>query len=299
MCAFIYGYMPWKLVQSGDLFSYINEDQAIFAHSVILACLGFLFYGCLLGSRAPNQGISHPVRYNQRTIHNAAYFLGAVGLVTWLATIRSAGGFEEAYGAAKGGGWSEYGYVREASYLMIVGVILLLSPEGFAPRKKLWGGAVLAFTLPWLIRGLLGARRGPTFVIVISVAMSWYMARGETSSLLMMVASGAGLGALLLFLVVNRDQIHLGSDFEFKTEVTEPVAKAGAANEYIFGAGCITAARQTGQYYWGRRYLAEILVRPVPRQHISNKYEDFGVQPASKRMLGLPPVGLAECDGLV
>ena len=296
MCAFIYVYMPWKLVQSGELYSFISEDQAIFVHSVILACLAALFYGCLRGSRPFAAAVRLPVTYDQRTIHISAYVLGTIGFLAWAWTIRSAGGFEAAYSQAKGGGWSDFGYVREASYLMIVGVILLLSPEGFAPKKKIWVVALLSFTLPWLIKGLLGARRGPTFVIIVTVAMSWYLARGKRPSLMTLAAGGFGLGMLMLFLVVNRSQIHLGSDMEFNTEVTESVSKAGAANEYIFGAGCIIASRQSGNYFWGRRYLAEILVRPVPHQVWPTKYEDFGIQSIEQNG-GVAATGLAEVMG--
>jgi hypothetical protein len=36
-------------------------------------------------------------------------------------------------------------------------------------------------------------------------------------------------------------------------------------------------AHYTGNYFWGRRYIAQILIRPIPSSIWPTKYEDFGV----------------------
>jgi hypothetical protein len=81
----------------------------------------------------------------------------------------------------------------------------------------------------------------------------------------------------MLFLVANRGKIFIGSQQELSVDNVDADTTSGAANEYIFGAGCVTAARQSGEYFWGKRILAYVLVRPIPHQLWPNKYEDFGV----------------------
>jgi len=48
-------------------------------------------------------------------------------------------------------------------------------------------------------------------------------------------------------------------------------------NEYIYGSGGVIAAEQIGHYFWLRRYIAEIIIRPIPSAVWPTKYEDFGV----------------------
>ena len=90
-----------------------------------------------------------------------------------------------------------------------------------------------------------------------------------------------------MFLVANRDSIYIGSSFtglnyDVVGELTgtqgEGHTESGSSgNEYVYGAGSILNAEASNHFFWGRRYLAEILVRPIPRQLWPNKYADFGV----------------------
>jgi hypothetical protein len=277
---FIYAYLPIKLIQSNELFSFVTEEQAAFGQSLALAGLTVLLLSTIVGGSATNglaQSGVNAGSYSYKVLQNGAFVLGGAGMVCWGITIRGAGGFTGAFGQAYGAGWSEYGYVRDAVYLLIVALMLLLTPECYQHRTKSWIGAVVLFSIPWIMQGLLGARRGPTFVIVLTLAMSWYLARRKRPSLVLLAAGGLGLGTIMLFLVANRSVIHLGSDFELKTDITSGVTSATEANEYIFGTGSIISANQTGRYFWGRRYLAEILVRPIPKEIWPMKYEDFGV----------------------
>jgi hypothetical protein len=149
------------------------------------------------------------------------------------------------------------------------------------------------FTIPWLLQGLLGARRVPTFVIAGTIAMSWYLSHRRRPSVPLMAAGAVLLGSLMLFLVTNRDKIYLGSDFSnVRTDITTVVTDANESNEYIFGIGCIETAKKTGHYFWGRRYLAQFIVRPIPHQLWPKKYADFGV-PEITQNAGVAGEGLA------
>ena len=296
MFAFIYVLMPLKQLSGGDVFTLVSEPQLIWVHSIVVASLVCLIWGL---DRGGNATIPPPKRlvigYRSDVLHRGAYVLGAIGLAAWGWAIRNAGGVTRVFGHAKGMGYSDLGYIREAAYLMIVALLLLLSPEGFRPRSKIWLACVVIFSLPFLMQGILGAQRGPTFLIIVTLAMSWYLARRQRPSLGILFGGGVLLGALLLFLVVNRGAIYLGSNKQLTTN-TSGVLDADVSNEYDFGAGCMITAEQTGHFYWGKRYLAQILVRPIPHQIWPTKYEDFGV-PELLSNAGVAGDGLAPVMG--
>ena len=279
MSAFMYVYMPFKLIQRGELWTYVTEEQAIFMQLVVVLAMTALTAGSLTGSAQRASDKIPLVRADRHTLHMGAYIVGGIGLAAWLFTLRESGGLSGAFGSAYGGTWSDYGYLRDASYLVIVGVLLLISPEGIDVKNKFWWCAVAAFSFPWGVQALLGARRGPTFMMVVCIGMSWFLARAKRPSILIMVLSGAGLGLFMLFLVTNRDSICLNCDLSnLKTDVSDVVMDANETNEYIFGVGCITTSRVTGKCYWGKRYAAQVLVRPVPRQIWPGKYTDTGLE---------------------
>lgn len=296
MLAFFYVLMPLYLIREGEIFSYVNESQCTFVQAILLAGVAAFVLGCFAGSRyGPKPSWMDPVWHDRKLIQKGGYLLGCIGLAAWLYTVHNAGGITTVFSRPKGMGWSDYGYIRETAYLLIVGLLLLLSPSGFEPKNRRWRFAVAAFSAPYLMQGLLGAQRGPTAIVCLTLGLSWYLARHKRPKLVTVVSAGAGLGLLMLFLVINRGAIYLGSEQEFKTEVSE-FFTPNEANEYIFGAGCITAAYQSGDYFWGRRYLAQIIVRPIPRQIWPTKYADFGI-PEIEQNAGVAGAGLEAVMG--
>src|SRR5262249_39380982 len=138
MFAFVYGYMPLKLIQSNTLFAYLTEEQATFASAIMFCSTLAFMLGCVKGSRHRpilKPGINRPGKF---ALQLGAVALGTVGLIGWTLTIANQGGIRGAYGQAYGGGWSEYGYVRDLVQLLIPALLLLLSPAGFDPRSWLW-----------------------------------------------------------------------------------------------------------------------------------------------------------------
>ena len=81
----------------------------------------------------------------------------------------------------------------------------------------------------------------------------------------------------MLFLVTNRQNIYLGSDRDVTVDVGAVVEKPDTGNEYIYGAGGLLSSEQRNSFYWGRRYLAQVLIRPIPHTLWPTKYEDFGL----------------------
>ena len=212
MFAFIYVVMPLYQLKAGDLFTYVSEDKLVWVHSIVIAGLVCLIVGLHLGSAAAaapeNRAL---IGYRPEMLHRGAYILGSMGLTAWGWAVHNGGGITHVFGHAKGMGVSDFGFIREAAYLLIVAVLLLISPEGYAPKNKLWCAAVVCFSLPYALQGLLGAQRGPTFLIVVSLGMSWYLARFQRPSVVTMLSAALALGVLMIFLVTNRDAIYLGS----------------------------------------------------------------------------------------
>lgn len=278
LCLFVYGYLPYQLLHSDALFTYVTVEQALFAQTLVILGLVSLFLGLLLGSTSRAHTRKH-VMFSTVLVQHGAYWIGAIGFLAWLFTIQNAGGLIATYSRAYSSGWSENGYIRDAVYLLLVALLLLLSPEGYAHRTWRWTLAVTACAIPWLAQAILGARRGPTFVLFLTIGMSWYLARRTRPPVMLALGVGIGVGLLMLFLVSNRGSIYIGSDLDsLDFNVAETVTSASAANEYIFGVGCIATAKQVGSFYWGKRYLAQVLVRPIPRQLWPNKYSDVGLE---------------------
>ncbi len=107
--------------------------------------------------------------------------------------------------------------------------------------------------------------------------MGYYMLRKRRPPALVMGIAGLLLGWLVLFLVANRSNIYLGSDFDVKSDVSQMVEKPDTGNEFIYGTGSVISTERRAHYFWMRRYLAQLLVRPIPRSVWPTKYEDFGV----------------------
>ena len=280
MMIFLYTWMPWKLYMNGGLLRFFDNGQMLYI--ALLNFLGvFAFVGsCLaVGVRAvPRRNIHQrwsPTVCRRLLLGGAV--AGSLGFLCWAVTIVNVGGFVNAYSASYSGGWDESGYIRDGSILLLVGVsAALLSRSAGGPRWPAYT-MMLMFGLPWLAAALLMARRGPTFELAMFAFMSWYVNRKKRPPVLALGAAGVCLGWLVLFLVTNRGSIYIGSNFDMKTDVSNIVESSDTGNEWIYGAGTVLSSERRSHYFWMRRYLAQVLVRPVPRSIWPNKYEDFGV----------------------
>ncbi|MDQ2777575.1 MAG: hypothetical protein M3Y57_22070 [Acidobacteriota bacterium] len=280
MLAFLYWWMPLRLLSRDGLARFFDNDQLV--HVQVLNVLGILAFvgaclaaGCRVAKPTASRLVLPAESCSRLRIGGA--LVGSVGLVCWLIAIVNVGGFVNAFSKSYGGGWDDSGYVRDGNLLLLVGVLLLVGAivsEG--PRVVNVSLAAL-FGLPWLSEALLMARRGPTFAIVVIVLMGYYMLRRRRPPVLAVAVAGFLLGWLVLFLVANRGSIYLGSDFDVKSDVSQMVDQPDTGNEFIYGTGSVISTERRNHYFWMRRYLAQLLVRPIPRSVWPNKYEDFGV----------------------
>jgi hypothetical protein len=284
-----YWYIPWSLAKSGSLDSFLDFEQRDFVQTIYFFGVVALILGCFAGGGLRQTSFARTDRLTSAllspTLRSAGYIVGALAFAGWCVTIVGVGGLSQAFGAAYGGGWSDYGILRD-SQLALFPAMMMLMPT-FVNKKSGPGlkAVILLFALPSFMQGLLGARRGPTFMLFATLGMAWYLYRNRRPALFRMVVASTCLGYLILFLVANRDSIYLGSsltgfNYDVVGELTGTTGRTesgSSGNEYVYGAGSILNSEATNHFFWGRRYLAEILVRPIPRQLWPTKYADFGV----------------------
>jgi hypothetical protein len=281
MMAFLYFWMPYQIWMQDGLLKYFDISQLDFVQKVnVLGILAFVV-GCLsagLRLRRPSTPRMPPLsQFALRRMLIGAGTLGTIGLTCWGITIINVGGFVNAYSRAYSGGWDDSGYIRDASLLLLVGVLLsitALSAGGPRLQSMLMIGL---FSFPWLSQALLMARRGPTFAFVVIVLMGWFTTTRKRPPVFAAGSLALALGWLVLFLVTNRGSIYIGSDFNVQTDVSGIVDTPDTGNEYIYGSGSMLAAIRRDHYFWMRRYLSQLLVRPIPTAVWPTKYQDFGV----------------------
>lgn len=279
LMVFLYAWMPMRLNQNGGLDGFFQPDQLVWIQSWNLAGVVCVILGCLsAGTQVPAKaGMQKLNALEARPLFHGGAIAGLIGLACWVTSIRNVGGLSEAFSRPYSGGWDDSGYIRDGALLMFPGFILIASAIIRGRVLLSYLGLAAAFIVPWMVQAALTSRRGPTFMIITVLGITWYMSRNRRPPLVMAAVCGIALGLLMLFLVTNRGAIYLGSDKEFTTDVSAITETPDAGNEYIYGAGSVLSAEQREHFFWGRRYLAQVLVRPIPTAIWPTKYEDFGV----------------------
>jgi hypothetical protein len=209
-----------------------------------------------------------------------AWVLGLVALASFAYVTSSAGGLLAAYGRSKGGGEAASGYIGEAPLLALPAIVLLfLAWRG----QRLTTGRlalVLVFASPHLIHGLLGARRGPTFLILGALMASGYLVSSRRPRLASVVGGLLVLGSVVLFLFANRPHIYIGSSPGENVRLTADsllTSQIREGEDWTYSTGLILTSSYHGEHLWGRRLLTVLLVRPIPKQLWPTKYHDVGM----------------------
>jgi hypothetical protein len=277
MMIFMYAWMPAQLDSIGGLDGFFQRDQLDFVQGINVAGIVCFVLGCLsVSCKLPELPRRAP-QVSATALVTGGALIGFIGFSAWIVAIVNVGGFSAAFSESYAGGWDDNGYIRDASLLLFPAFLLILSAS-FQQGFRILNAVLLGlFIAPWALQAVFTARRGPAFMIIAVVGMGWYMNRGKRPSLLLMGVAGSLLGFLMLFLVTNRQNIYLGSDRDVTADVSAIVEKPDTGNEYIYGAGGILSSEQRNSFYWGRRYLAQVLIRPIPHTLWPTKYEDFGL----------------------
>jgi len=224
-----------------------------------------------------------------RPLRSAALLLGTVGVIGYLFSVYSSGGFMEVYSVSHNReGLGVSGYIRNLSMFLIPAILLLFLSSSGRRLKPLELGLIAFFAAPIIIRSILAGARGPTFVILVTLVVGWYMSRGTRPPLTVVLGGGMALAFLVLFFVTHRDVLHLGAQFEYKgiDEAIEFMERDSRGHEYIYGSGTIINAIRTEDYEWGGRYIVRIIIRAIPSFLWPSQYED------AQEFLGLPQARL-------
>lgn len=285
MAMYMYGFLPILYEKRGLLEDYpVAPEREAFAQfvvfmSVLALCVGLVSAALPRGVRPTRTAQLAFTPQATRQLIFWSYVLAGLGMLSWILQLQMAGGFVAAYSIAKGGGGDlGSGYFNEAMLLAIPAVIMyMLAKAKTAPPMATIGTTVLMIT-PLIVQGLLGARRGPTFLAFIAIGVGWYLARAKRPPIAVAVGGIVAVGLLMLFLVSHRQDIHLGSDFQVDEEAYKerilPVEYD--PGDTTFAAwSTIIAADHHQRFYWGKRYFAQLFVRPIPKQLWPTKYEDL------------------------
>lgn len=276
---FFYFYMPILLEMEGMLTWYVTPVGLELAQGVFLALFAAFCLGALLGSgnarwRPANR--THPLAAEAgERLFSVGFWIGMVGMGVWLLLIVAGGGFQQVYGTSYGGGeLHPSGWVRETNNLYLVGLVLCLASGALSRARghRYFVAALLA--LPHIVHAFLGARRGPTFVTAVLLYIGWNVFRNRRPALLTNLVGGGALGLLMIFLVGNRDFIYFGSQEKLQLDLGDTyVFRFGAGNEYVVGSGLVVTADRRQQFGWGMSVLEQLVLRPIPKELLPNKYE--------------------------
>lgn len=280
---FIYMYVlrPFLLLRSDTLPDILTSDQVNFGLLINFLNVSGFCIGCTIGCRRlDRRQISLTMDPGSRDrVHSLGVLLGIIGTCGYVAGLIASGGLANVYSRAKGHIVTSTGYLGELPLLCFPAIMLvMLARRGRVIRGMDWFLA-LTFAAPQLIHGILGARRGPTFLVLATLFLSWFVASGRRPRLIPLVISLTIAAGLIFFVISHRSQIYLGSELEVDTsrifETAFPLV-ARPDDDVVFAWGQTNIARMTDRHYWGTRLMAVLFVRPIPRQMWPTKYEDTG-----------------------
>jgi hypothetical protein len=274
---FLYFAMPYyglMVNQQEFLWRGGNLEELEQFQVVVLLMIFLLQGGIWLGARSKGVRLARGPAMREGAILTAALAFGFGGVGAWLFGVSQVGGFEAAYGHAYGGGWSDSGYVREAAQVGIVAVPLLMLARRSRGMRAVDWALVLAFILPLLLHGILGARRGPTFIGLAAIAASYIIIFRPRIPFLVGMSGAAATGFLLLYLVANRGSIYLGSTSSADAPVTT-IMENWSGNEYLFSSAIYRYVEASGETFSGVRLLAHEIGRIIPSRMWPTVYEDI------------------------
>jgi hypothetical protein len=293
---FVYGTVLDPLLVRASLDRFFGSpEDVVFVLALNFGAVVALAAGALHGegsaaSRRGRQGGGLLSQPEGVLLLRIAFGLGVWGLLSYAIGIENAGGFATAYSRAKGGGVASSGYVTEGINLGLVAVAM----AACARHRRGWTlpslAAVGVGVLPNLLQGTFGGRRGPLFISLTALILAWVITRVRRPRLWAFWPGLAIAALAVIFVASQRQFLYLGSGEsvrwdEFAGTVAPESTDEG--NNFIYGAGFVTAVRRSGEYTWGRELAVNLLVRPIPRQLWPTKYEDAGATWVTSEYPGL------------
>lgn len=290
---FLYFYCVWPLLinRPGGLPMYFSPEELERVAGLYFVCIVALYLGML---NVP-KGIPRQIRGNmvgdlgvfslnltpgvRKRLFVLGIVLGLIAIAAFWYSLSNVGGFVSAYSRAKGGGWTASGYLGEARLLAYPGIALVALARQRLRIRLVDVFLVLILASPHLIQGTFGGRRGPLFLILAMLFISWYIARGTRPTLKKGILGVAVISVTVVLVWSQRQHLYLGSGQEFEiSRVLDRLApeEIGRGDEYLAGVATVLTADEIQNFYWGYRYFVTFVIRPIPRQLWPTKYEDVG-----------------------
>lgn len=285
---FVMFYSLWPLILNyqGDVSRILPDLQRV---QILFLMVISVFFGSMLipgkyARKMSNRDVfwsfhAFSVRDRKRLFW-LAVILGVLSLYCFMDIIGGIRGFTQTYSVSKGA-YASSGIIGEGILLSFPAVVLLALHCRLKGRVELTDILLaILFMAPHLMQGTLGGRRGPLFVSMVSLFLAYFVARGERPKLWQLGAIAALLPVAMIFLVVNRGDIYLGSEFNFSMEgviaFVVPDPSMIYWNDYVFGVAQVVKADYYQDFNWGWRYFVTFFVRPIPSFLWPTKYEDVG-----------------------
>lgn len=287
------GYCLWPLVlnRSGDLEFLIGPEDSARIQAYYLVALTVFFVAMATGANrkplkqrklSPWQDIAATVHgaHARRRLRRLAVILAVVALAAYWYSISNAGGFDQAYSRYKGGGYAASGYIGEAALLAYPAVLIYaLARQGRGFGVTDWI-IILVMISPNLFQGTFGVRRGPLFISLAILFVSWVVARGRVPGLLRTVLVVSSILLAVGFMWTQR-QIWFSDDISGETRsglesTFLPSTTELWQNDYVSGMGSALITEYYDAHFWGKRWFVDLIIRPIPRQIWPNKYADVG-----------------------
>ena len=289
---FVYAVWPMLLNADGQMVFLFSEDDLTYVAQLYLGAVTMLYIGLLsrrsvhkaqISARTPLNLNLFAVTLSPRTaarVRGLAVVLGILAFAAYVSSIANVGGFVDAYSRVKGGGRASSGYIGEA-VLLSYPAILLLAVSVQSRGRIFARDIVLAvlFATPHLMTGTFGGRRGPLFLVLAVLFLSYFLAKGKKPSIGKILVGLALIGCSILVVQSQRQHLYIGSggsfDFSRVVDIVNPDDTL-EDNDYVAGASTVITVRTFEDFYWGYRYFVTIFIRPIPRQIWPTKYEDVG-----------------------
>lgn len=288
---FIYMYCAWPLIlnRNGELHQYFSPSQLEFVALLYLLSITALYLGLVSGKRGRGTSLGPSIdvfnievdESTRRQIGRLAIFLGVIAVSAYLYKISNVGGFEAAYGRAKGGGHAGgIGYISE-SVLFSFPAVLLYAISRKAGKVS-WAEIITALIMmmPHLMQGTLGGRRGPIFLALATLFVAWFVARRRRPKMATAIIGIGICGLAVIFVWSQRQDLYLGSggdvEIERMWEKIVPEGSVSTGNTYVAGAATVLMSERLDFHYWGYRYFVTFAIRPIPSQIWPTKYRDMG-----------------------
>lgn len=287
------GYCGWPLLlnRDGGIPALLGPESSEFVAQIYLLSTMSLYAGLALQSSHPacRAGVRWSIQslldkdnaaFQRKRIFVLSIILGAIASLAYWYAVYVSGGFSLVYSGYKGQYSSGVNYINEAPLLAYPAAILYALANSGRRVRATDLVFVLLLLSPNILHALFGVRRGPLFISLVVMFLSVIIIRGHIPKLgRVMVGVVLVLSAVVVLWTVRKDAFtEEGASISQQSLAARlmPSTERLWENDYIAGVSAVIVAREVGEYFWGYRYIVELLVRPIPREIWPTKYEDVG-----------------------